>query len=456
MSELIISVSGLRGIVGETLTPEVALRYACAFAGVLGAGPLVVARDGRTTGRMLADAVFSGLSAVGRDVVDAGIATTPTLGVLVRCQGAAGGIQISASHNPPPYNGLKLFSPEGTILTAAAGEEVIRRYRAGQTTWVGHEKMGRVVPCADTLSAHEALVLALVDVARIRRQRFRVFLDSNHSSSALLGRRLLEKLGCDLVQVGAEPDGLFSHPLEPTEENLADVCPQVSAAGASVGFFPDPDGDRLAVVDETGRYIGEEYTLALCVDHVLAQRLGPVVVNAATSRMAEDLAQRYGVPFFRARVGEANVVELMRVHHAVLGGEGNGGVIDPRVGYVRDSFVGMALILDAMAARETRLGQMVEMLPRYCIQKHRMVFDRQKLPRVVEILKKRFVDARFDDSAGIRFSWEDRWLLLHPSNTELIVRLIAEAKSRPETEALCQEAMEAFAAVGDGTEGTAG
>jgi len=445
MSELIISVSGLRGIVGETLTPEVAIRYACAFAGVLGEGPVVVARDGRTTGRMLANAVFSGLCAAGRDVIDANIAATPTVGVLVRKQGAAGGIQISASHNPPPYNGLKLFNREGRILTAAAGDDVIRRYHAGQTAWAGHERMGQVTRCEDVVGEHEALVLAIVDVERIRSKRFRVFLDSNHSSSAVLGWRILDRLGCDLIQVGAEPDGQFSHPLEPTEENLAGVCHQVDAAGASVGFFPDPDGDRLALVDEMGRYIGEEYTLALCVDHVLSQRPGAAVANAATSRMSEDVCRRYGVPFFRSRVGEANVVELMRAKNAVLGGEGNGGVIDPRVGYVRDGFVGMALVLDAMAARNMKLSELVGMLPRYHIQKEKMSFDRQKLPLAVEILKKRFPDAQLDESAGTRFNWADKWLLLHPSNTEPIVRIIAEAKSRNETEALCHKAAEAMA-----------
>jgi phosphomannomutase len=396
---------------------------------------------------MLADAVFSGLAAVGRDVVDARIAATPTVGVLVRCQEAAGGIQISASHNPPPYNGLKLFGREGTILTAAAGEDVIRRYRAGQVDWVGHERIGQVVRCADVTGAHEALLLSLVDVERIRRRRFRVFLDSNHSSSALLGRRLLEKLGCDLVQVGGAPDGLFSHPPEPTEENLAAVCPQVRATGAEVGFFPDPDGDRLAVVDETGRYIGEEYTLALCVDHVLAQHPGPVVANVATSRMTEDLAQRYGVPFFRAPVGEANVVESMRAHQAVLGGEGNGGVIDPRVGYVRDSFVGMTLLLAALAERNLAVSQLVATLPRYYIEKRKMTLDRTRMPRAVEILQELFADAQLDESAGVRFHWADKWLLLHPSNTEPIVRIIAETRSRDETKTLCHKAAAALAAL---------
>ena len=447
MKEPIISVSGLRGIVGETLTPDVAIRYVCAFASTLPEGPIVITRDGRTTGRMLANALFGGLCATGRNVIDADIAATPTTGVLVRQHGAAGGIQISASHNPPPYNGLKLFGRDGRILTAAAGEPVTERYRSGDMTWVAYDHIGDVVPCEDTISEHGALVLATVDVERIRSKRFRVFLDSNHSSSALLGRYLFDELGCDLIHVGAEPDGCFSHALEPIEENLGDECHQVNTARASVGFFPDPDGDRLAVVDETGRYVGEEYTLALCVDHVLQRHPGAVVANSATSRTAEDLAWRFGVPFLRTRVGEANVVEAMLTNDAILGGEGNGGVIDPRVGYVRDSFVGMALILDAMAAREMTLSQLVDELPRYFIQKRKLTLDRAKLPDAVEILKARFTDARFDDSVGIRFNWDDQWLLLHPSNTEPIVRLIAETKSPDATSALCDKATQVLTAL---------
>jgi len=447
VSEPIISVSGLRGIVGESLTPETAIRYGCAFAGTLDEGPIVVTRDGRTTGRMLAHALLSGLCAVGREVVDADVAATPTTGVLVREHRAAGGIQITASHNPSPYNGLKLFGPEGRILTAAAGEPVSRRYREAEIAWVSHDRIGRVLPCDDTVSRHAELLLATVDVERIRKRRFRVFLDSNHASSAPLGRRLLDDLGCALTHVGAEPDGRFSHAPEPTEENLRAECGRVSELGADVGFFPDPDGDRLAVVDEAGRYIGEERTLALCLDHVLQRHRGPVVANVATSRTSEDVARRYGVPFFRSAVGEANVVETMLAHDAVLGGEGNGGVIDPRVGYVRDGFVGMALVLDAMAARETTVSRLVGRLTSYDIQKRKITLDRAKLPEAVEALKIRFPDARFDDSVGRRFDWDDRWLLVHPSNTEPIVRIIAEATCRDDSETLCRQATEALAAL---------
>ena len=203
----------------------------------------------------------------------------------------------------------------------------------------------------ETITAHLLAVLDTVDAERIRKCRFRVVLDSNHGAGSILGRRLLHELACRLTVLGEEPNGQFAHPPEPTAENLAGVLAAVTDAGADVGFCQDPDADRLAVIDQSGRYVGEEYTLAMCVDHVLRQRKGPIAANCASSRMSEDLAERYGVPYFRSAVGEANVVDAMLAHEAIFGGEGNGGPIDPRVGYVRDSFVGMALLLDAMAAR---------------------------------------------------------------------------------------------------------
>jgi phosphomannomutase len=248
-----------------------------------------------------------------------------------------------------------------------------------------------------------------------------------------------------VTHLGAEPHGCFSHPPEPTEENLAEVCSQVTAAGASAGFCTDPDGDRLAVVDETGRYVGEEYTLAMCVDHVLRQRRGPIVANCSTSRMSQDLAERHGVPFARSAVGEANVVDAMLRHDAVFGGEGNGGPIDPRVGMVRDSFVGMAQLLDAMAARQRKISELARELPRYEIVKKKIPIEREKLEDALDALEKHFADATADRLDGLRLDWPGAWLLIRPSNTEPIVRIIAEARSRDETETLCREATEALA-----------
>ena len=440
MKEPIISVSGLRGIVGESLSPEVAMRYVGAWAAIAPPGKVVVTRDGRATGRMLADAVRSGLQAVGRTAIDAGIAATPTTGVLVCEYRAAGGVQISASHNPAEYNGLKLFSAEGRVISAAAGQRVIERYRSGQSAWVPYQQLGGVETCADPMSPHWALVRPTVDVERIRAARFRVLLDANHGAGSLLGRRLLEELGCQLTIVGSEPDGLFEHPPEPTAENLAGVLRRVTTAGADVGFCQDPDADRLAVIDEQGRFLGEEYTLALCIDHVLGTHRGPIVTNCSTSRMSEDLAARYAVPCYRSAVGEANVVEAMLAHGAVFGGEGNGGPIDPRVGYVRDSFVGMALVLDAMAARGRKINQLAAELPRYEIVKTKIALEPEKIPAGLAALQRHFADARPDRMDGLRLDWPGKWLLVRASNTEPIVRAIAEAPTAAEATRLCAEA----------------
>ncbi len=254
-----------------------------------------------------------------------------------------------------------------------------------------------------------------------------MLLDSNHGAGSVLAQVLFERLACQATIIGGEPDGLFEHVPEPTPENLCGVLPLVKQAGADVGFCQDPDADRLAVIDESGRYLGEEYTLAMCVDHVLSSRKGPIVTNCSTSRMSQDLAAKYGVLFYRSAVGEANVVDLMFKHSAVLGGEGNGGVIDPRVGLVRDSFVGMALLLDAMAARQMKISELADELPRYQLCKTKTSLPPEKLAPALDALRSRFVAAKADQLDGLRLDWADKWLLIRPSNTEPIVRIFAEA-----------------------------
>ncbi|MBP86179.1 MAG: phosphoglucosamine mutase [Planctomycetaceae bacterium] len=446
MKEPIISVSGLRGVIGESLSPELAMRFACAFATGLEAGPIVVTRDGRATGRMLADAIRSGLCAVSRNVIDADVAATPTTGVLLRSLQAAGAIQISASHNPSPYNGIKLFGADGRVIVATLGEEVVERYRSGETSWVSHDQIGVVAGCEDVIGEHLRLVLATVDAERIRSKRFKVLLDSNHGAGSVLGRKLLESCGCELTLLGGTPDGQFEHTPEPTAENLAGVRRQVVEAGADVGFCQDPDADRLAVIDEAGRYVGEEYTLALCLDHVLRATPGPVVTNCATSRMSEDLANRYGCDFHRSAVGEANVCTMMQDVNAIFGGEGNGGPIDGRVGYVRDSFVGMASILDAMAAREMKVSELADELPSYAIHKTKITLDHDRVPTALDAIEEHFSDATSSRQDGLRIDWPDRWLLIRASNTEPIVRIIAETPTSADSVRLCESAANVISA----------
>ncbi len=277
-------------------------------------------------------------------------------------------------------------------------------------------------------------------------------LDANHGSGSVLGKPLLERLGCELTLLGGNPDGQFSHEPEPTAENLASVLTNVLRAGADVGFCQDPDADRLAIIDERGRYLGEEYTLAICVDHVLRKTAGAVVTNCSTSRMTEDLAGKYGVPFFRSAVGEANVADMMIRKSAVIGGEGNGGAIDPRIGFVRDSFAGMAILLDAMAERDRPVSELAGEMPRYEIYKAKLAVSREKIPAVLGALERQFPDATADRLDGLRLDWlrpggGSCWLLVRASNTEPIIRIIAEAPTADEARSLCNTAIQAMQSI---------
>jgi phosphomannomutase len=436
---LIVSVSGIRGIVGRGLTPEAATAFAAALGTHVRGGRVVLSSDGRPSGVLLRHAVLAGLLGAGCEVQDIGIAPTPTCGLAVRRLQAAGGVQITASHNPAEWNGLKLFGPDGAVLSAAEGRQIKARFDAGDVRRVAWNELGRATACPDAADGHRQRVLELVDVPAVRARRVRVFLDANGGAGGPLGRALLEALGCTTVCLACDADGVFRHEPEPVAANLADVCPQVARHGAAVGFALDPDADRLALIDETGRYIGEELTLALAVQFRLGQQRGPVVINLSTSRVSEDIARRCGVTCHRAAVGEANVVEKMREVGAVIGGEGNGGVIDPRVGWVRDPFIGMGLILNRMADTGRTLSELAAELPAYVIVKEKFAAERDRLPGLFAALERRWPEAAADRRDGLRLDWADRWVQLRPSNTEPVVRVIAEAPRAEEAERLCRE-----------------
>lgn len=438
-NELIVSVSGIRGIVGDGLSPAAALAFAQALATHLKGGRLVLARDSRPSGVMLRHAVLAGLTACGCEVHDLGIAPTPTVGLAVRKLQAAGGIQITASHNPAPWNGLKLFGGDGAVLSATKGQEIKQIFDAGAISLKSHDALGQVHECEQAQGWHVQRVLQLADGPRIRSANFRVLLDANGGAGGPLGKALLEALHARLVEVGCVPDGIFAHPPEPLAENLTAILPLVRQHHASVGFVLDPDSDRLAIIDEQGRYIGEELTLGLAVLCRLQQERGPIVINMSSSRLSADIAGRFGVECVRAAVGEANVVEKMRAVGALMGGEGNGGVIDPRVGWVRDPFIGMALVLQLMAESGKSISQLVADLPSYAIVKDKYAVPREKLPRLNAELEKRWPEATADRLDGLRLDWPDRWVHVRPSNTEPIVRVIAEAPTANAAGALCKE-----------------
>jgi len=423
----IASISGLRGVVGDGLDPASVVEFAAAYAAGCAPGRIVVGHDGRPTAPVFLHAVLAGVTAAGRDAWLAGAASTPTLGVLVRDLEAAGGIQISASHNPPEYNGLKFFQPGGMVLSPSEGLAVLDRLARREFSWAPWNALGHVRELDDPDAGHLRRVLEIVDVARIRGKKFAVVLDACHGSGGRLGAALLAALGCGSIVLGGSPDGQYDHPPEPTEANLTTLAAIVPAVGATLGFAQDPDADRLAIIDEDGRYIGEELTLALAVRHRLSQRKGPVVMNLSTSRAAEAVAEGFGCKVHRTPVGEIHVVERMRAEAAVIGGEGNGGVIDPRVGFVRDSFVGMALVLDLMAETGEPLSAMVDALPAFAMIKTKFPLGGIPAATSFEMIAEAHPDAKADRRDGLRLDWPDRWAHVRSSNTEPIVRVIAEA-----------------------------
>jgi phosphomannomutase len=436
---LIVSVSGIRGVIGQSLTPEVATAFAAALGTHTGGGRIVLSRDGRPSGILLRHAVLAGLLSAGCTVDDLGVVPTPTCGLAVRQLQAAGGIQITASHNPAQWNGLKLFGSDGMVLSAVLGEQLKDLFLAGRFRRVSWSELGTVKECRQAEDWHCDRVLELVDVPRIRTRKPSVFLDANGGAGGPLGRRLLEALHCRTICRACDADGQFLHEPEPVLTNLRDVCPLVPQKGADIGFVLDPDADRLALIDDTGHYIGEELTLALAVRFRLQQERGSVVVNMSTSRVNEDIAGQFGCRLYRAAVGEANVVEKMQHVGAVIGGEGNGGVIDPRVGWVRDPFIGMGLILNLMAETGKKLSELVAELPPYHIVKDKYPLDRDQLPKLFATLTTRWPEAAVNQEDGLRLDWPDRWVHVRPSNTEPIVRVIAEAPRQEEAEGLCSE-----------------
>jgi phosphomannomutase len=445
----ILTISGLRGIVGDGLDPNYVVRFAQALGILAGRGTVVVGRDGRATGPMLKRAVLAGLESVGCRVIDAGITATPTCGFLVRHLNASAGVEITASHNPVEWNGLKPFSGEGAVFDEARGKALLALLSQESFELSRWNSLGRTEGRPDAGDAHLKKVLEQVDVEPIRSRGLSVVLDCNHGSGSVLGPKLLEALGCDVVVLGGTPDGAFDHPAEPLKENLTGLCEAVRSRGADIGFAQDPDADRLAIVDNGGRYIGEELTLALCADYVLSRTPGPLVVNGSTSRVSADIAARHRSPFHRSAVGEANVVALMREVGAVFGGEGNGGVIEPRVGYVRDSLVGMAYVAAGLArvgGERRNLADWVDSFPAYSIVKDKLVCPADRVMLACQILEKKYPDATATRGDGLRLDWADRWVQVRASNTEPILRVIAEAPDEARAVALCSDAVAAVRA----------
>ena len=433
---LIVSISGLRGIVGEALTPAVAAEYGAVFGTFLrdqaraehGRPVVCMGRDSRPSGLMVQSAVTAGLCSAGVDVIDLGIVTTPSVGIMVRHLGCSGGVVITASHNPLPYNGIKLLNAQGMAPPAATAGRIRQAFLDKALHYVPSPECGRVTSNAHSDEVHVGKVLAVVDPAAIAARGFKVVLDSVNGAGARPGKRLLAALGCKVKAINASPTGLFAHEPEPTEKNLQGLCRVVCKAQADIGFAQDPDADRLAIVDGQGTYLGEEYTLALAACHVLGKTPGVAAANLSTSRMIDDVAARTGSRVVRTPVGEANVASAMIEHGCVIGGEGNGGVIDLRIGPVRDSLVAMAMVLQQMAETGQTVQQLADQIGHYVMHKDKFTASPDQAARILDLARQRFSRAKVDTRDGYRFDFVDGWLHLRTSNTEPIMRVIVETR----------------------------
>lgn len=428
---LIVSVSGVRGIVGTALTTEVVERYVGAF-GLLarrsGNCKVVLGRDARTSGPMFAKAATSALQTCGISVIDCGLIPTPTAQLAVVHHGAAGGIVVTASHNPVEWNALKFVGPDGLFLDQDRATELF----ALADDWSGQLSDGNsdtsVTGDESAVMRHLEGVLGLdfVDTEAVRARGFTVGLDCVRGAGGTIMPELLDRLGCRTVGIDLETDGQFPRPPEPVPANLTNLARLVQDSRADVGIAVDPDVDRLALLDENGTAIGEDYTLAFALRAVLPKQRGPVVTNLSTSRVVEDAAREFGVEFHRAPVGEANVASAMKSTGAIIGGEGNGGVMLPALHIGRDAPVAAALVLSLLALSGQSVSELVGSAPRYSIVKAKS--DRKgSLDVVYRALRDRFPEASVDRQDGMRLAWSDSWLHVRPSGTEPIVRFIAEA-----------------------------
>jgi len=436
-----ISVSGVRGVVGETLTPRLLARFAQAFGTYVGQGKVLVGRDTRPSGQMVTDAVFAGLLATGCSPVDVGVAPIPAIQYRLACrEDVRGGIAVTASHNPAEWNALKLLSHAGLFLNTMQANELLDIYNQGAFNLVGGEEVP--LPDAfdeDAVVAHLDAVLAQVDVQAIRGAGLRVAVDCVNGAGAVATPTLLERLGCQVSPLGCSPSGHFHRPPEPLPENLGALRRLVAEREVPVGFAQDADADRLALVDGGGRALSGDVMLALLIDMVLRRGVGPVVVNLSTSSLVDVVAARYGAEVIRSPVGEANVVEAMLEHGAVVGGEGSGGLIFPGIHTCRDSFIGIALVLEHLARGGEPLAALVAALPPRVMIKEKLPLSSTMARRLLTLLPGVLADAEaIDRRDGVKALWGagERWVHVRPSNTEPVVRVISEGDSRSTAEAL--------------------
>lgn len=439
-----IGISGVRGIVGESLTPQLVTAFAEAYGTYAGAGPILVGTDSRPSREMVKQAVMAGLLSTGCTPVDIGIVPVPALQYHLRHTRALGGICITASHNPIEWNALKFFGPDGIILRPTQAAELVDLYHQGVYVRVNSRGIHTVKADDTAIANHQAGILRTVDAAAIRGRRLKVVADCVNGAASHATPQFLRALGCEVVELWTNPDEAFPRNPEPTPENISELCRLVRETGADLGVAQDADADRLALVDERGEPLGEEATLALAIRHVLQYNpaaRAAVVVNISGSRMVDDVGAEFDTPVYRTRVGEVNVVEGLFAHNAVIGGEGNGGVIVPGINPCRDSFVAMALILEALTRNGGTLSALRATIPSYAIVKTKLHCPSARaIAPALRLVQDTYLDdATLDLIDGVKVIWPDRWVQARGSNTEPIIRVTAEAPTEAEAEALADE-----------------
>jgi len=448
---LIKSISGIRGTIGgkvdENLTPIDAVKFAAAYGSWLKGQSgkeyvkVVIGRDARISGEMIQNLVQYTLIGLGIDVVNIGLSTTPTVEVAVPLEKADGGIILTASHNPKEWNALKLLNDKGEFVSDQDGKAILRIAQENDFSFATVDHLGKLTHNDRYIDLHieEVLALPLVTPEAIQKKKFRVVVDAVNSSGGIAIPRLLERLGVEVVKLYCEPNGHFPHNPEPLKEHLGDICKKVVEEKADFGIVVDPDVDRLAFITDQGEMFGEEYTLVACADYVLGKAKGNVVSNLSSSRALRDIAQKHGVTYSAAAVGEVNVVTEMKRVEAIIGGEGNGGIIYPELHYGRDALVGVALFLSLLAKRGGSVQQLRESYPAYFMSKNKIQLTEQINPdQILKAMEQKYAHEQTTTIDGLKIDFSESWVHLRKSNTEPIIRIYTEAKSQKEADELAQ------------------
>ena len=457
---LIKSISGIRGTIGgkvdENLTPIDAVKFAAAYGSWLKGQrgkehvKVVIGRDARISGEMIQNLVQYTLIGLGIDVVNIGLSTTPTVEVAVPMEKADGGIILTASHNPKEWNALKLLNNKGEFVSDQDGKAILKIAQENDFSFATVDHLGKLTHDDQYIDLHIEKVLALPLVApeAIQKKKFRVVVDAVNSTGGIAIPRLLERLGVEVVKLYCEPNGHFPHNPEPLKEHLGDICKRVVEEKADFGIVVDPDVDRLAFITDKGEMFGEEYTLVACADYVLGKAKGNVVSNLSSSRALRDIAQKHGVSYSAAAVGEVNVVTEMKRVEAIIGGEGNGGIIYPELHYGRDALVGVALFLSLLAERGGSVQQLRESYPAYFMSKNKIQLTEQINPdQILKAMEQKYAHEQTTTIDGLKIDFADSWVHLRKSNTEPIIRIYTEAKSQKEADALAHRFIEEMQAL---------